>query len=62
MRPQYRGGMGVKLPTGRNLTGRDMAAFQAEIARVQQVLAQIPAEPSLVAQGGPLQASEPSAP
>ncbi|MBL9099184.1 MAG: peptidoglycan DD-metalloendopeptidase family protein [Alphaproteobacteria bacterium] len=54
--------MGVKLPTGRNLTGRDMAAFQAEIARVQQVLAQIPAEPSLVAQGGPLQASEPSAP
>ena len=47
--------MGVKLPTGRNLTGRDLAAFKAEIERVQQALVAEPTEPSVVAVGGPLQ-------
>ena len=31
--------MGVKLPTGRNLTGKDLAAFQAEMARVSAAFA-----------------------
>ncbi|NOT39956.1 MAG: peptidoglycan DD-metalloendopeptidase family protein [Alphaproteobacteria bacterium] len=39
--------MGVKLPTGRELTGKDLLAFQANVARIQTVLA---SEPSQVAQ------------
>jgi murein DD-endopeptidase MepM/ murein hydrolase activator NlpD len=53
--------MGVKLPTGRNLTGRDLAAFKAEIERVQQALIAEPTEPSVVAVGGPLQPVEATA-
>jgi hypothetical protein len=52
--------MGVKLPTGRNLTGKDLAAFKAEMARVQQALAE-PAQPAVVAVGGPLQPVEATA-
>lgn len=54
--------MGVKLPTGRNLAGRDLAAFKAEMARVTQVLATMPGEPALVAQGGPLEPVRAAAP
>lgn len=54
--------MGVKLPTGRNLAGRDLAAFKAEMARVTQVLAAMPGEPALVAQGGPLEPVRAAAP
>ena len=39
--------MGVKLPTGRELTGKDLAAFQAKVARIQAALRM---EPSQVAQ------------
>jgi murein DD-endopeptidase MepM/ murein hydrolase activator NlpD len=39
--------MGVKLPTGRELTGQDLLAFQANVGRVQQALS---SEPSQVAQ------------
>ena len=39
--------MGVKLPTGRELTGKDLAAFQAKVARIQTALRM---EPSQVAQ------------
>ncbi len=39
--------MGVKLPTGRELTGNDMLAFQANVARIQQSLS---SEASQVAQ------------
>lgn len=47
--------MGVKLPTGRNLTGKDMVAFEAQVANVQQLLLTMPGEPDAhVAQGGPL--------
>jgi len=53
--------MGVKLPTGRNLTGRDLASFKAEIERVQQALVAEPTEPSVVAVGGPLQPVEATA-
>jgi len=50
--------MGVKLPTGRNLGGKDMAAFEAEKARIATALVTMPTEPSLVAVGGPLQPVE----
>jgi murein DD-endopeptidase MepM/ murein hydrolase activator NlpD len=50
--------MGVKLPTGRNLKGRDLAAFKGEVARITALLA-APEGPALVAQGGPLVAPEP---
>lgn len=39
--------MGVKLPTGRELGGKDLALFQANVARIQRVLS---AQPSQVAQ------------
>lgn len=39
--------MGVKLPTGRTLAGKDLAAFQANVARIQLALS---AESSQVAQ------------
>ncbi|MFM9862457.1 MAG: M23 family metallopeptidase [Micropepsaceae bacterium] len=39
--------MGVKLPTGRELTGKDLLAFQANVSRIQTALA---SEPSQVAQ------------
>ena len=42
--------MGVKLPTGRELTGKDLLAFQENVARVQTVLSTLPAGPALVAQ------------
>lgn len=54
--------MGVKLPTGRNLTGRDLAAFQSEVARVGQTLLALSRGPAVVAQGGPLQPVEAAAP
>jgi murein DD-endopeptidase MepM/ murein hydrolase activator NlpD len=47
--------MGVKLPTGRNLAGADLAQFQAEVARIGQVLATLPASSALVAQTAPAQ-------
>ncbi|MBP6013806.1 MAG: peptidoglycan DD-metalloendopeptidase family protein [Alphaproteobacteria bacterium] len=42
--------MGVKLPTGRELTGKDLLAFQENVARVQTLLSTLPAGPALVAQ------------
>jgi murein DD-endopeptidase MepM/ murein hydrolase activator NlpD len=42
--------MGVKIPTGRNLAGADLAAFQGEVARVGQVLLAMQTEPAVVAQ------------
>jgi murein DD-endopeptidase MepM/ murein hydrolase activator NlpD len=42
--------MGVKIPTGRDLAGADLAAFQAEVARIGQVLLAMPAKPAVVAQ------------
>ena len=47
--------MGVKLPTGRELTGKDLLAFQENVARVQTVLATLPAGPAMVAQVRTLQ-------
>ncbi len=47
--------MGVKLPTGRNLAGADLAQFQAEVARIGQVLATLPPSSALVAQTAPAQ-------
>ena len=44
--------MGVKLPTGRNLAGAELAAFEAEMARISQVLASMPTAPAVVAQQG----------
>jgi murein DD-endopeptidase MepM/ murein hydrolase activator NlpD len=42
--------MGVKIPTGRNLAGADLAAFESEVARVGQVLLAMQTEPAVVAQ------------
>jgi murein DD-endopeptidase MepM/ murein hydrolase activator NlpD len=42
--------MGVKLPTGRELAGKDLLAFQANIGRVQTVLNARPVEEPMVAQ------------
>lgn len=42
--------MGVKLPTGRELTGPDLLAFQANVGRVQTVLNAAPVEGHKVAQ------------
>jgi len=42
--------MGVKLPTGRELTGEDLLAFQANVGRVQTVLNERPGEGPKVAQ------------
>ena len=42
--------MGVKIPTGRNLTGKDFAAFQADVTRITELLQ---APPALVAQSAP---------
>jgi hypothetical protein len=42
--------MGVKLPTGRELTGRDLVAFQANIGRIQMVLNERPVGAAKVAQ------------
>ena len=47
--------MGVKLPTGRNLTGSDLAAFEAEVTRVTTALATTPANDQLVAERAPVQ-------
>jgi murein DD-endopeptidase MepM/ murein hydrolase activator NlpD len=46
--------MGVKLPTGRNLTGKDFAAFEANVTRVTALLQM---QPALVAQSAPVQAA-----
>ncbi len=42
--------MGVKLPTGRELTGKDLIAFQANLGRVQTVLNEQPGATAKVAQ------------
>jgi len=42
--------LGVKLPTGRNLTGKDLAAFKTRMVQVDALLATIPLPPALVAQ------------
>ncbi len=42
--------MGVKLPTGRELTGKDLLAFQANVGRVQTALNAVPGEGAKVAQ------------
>jgi murein DD-endopeptidase MepM/ murein hydrolase activator NlpD len=42
--------MGVKLPTGRELTGQDLLAFQANVGRIQTVLNETPGESHKVAQ------------
>jgi murein DD-endopeptidase MepM/ murein hydrolase activator NlpD len=42
--------MGVKIPTGRNLAGADLAAFEAEVSRIGQVMLAMPTEPAVVAQ------------
>lgn len=47
--------MGVKLPTGRHLAGKDLAAFQSEVARVAELLNTLPSTPSLVAGGALLE-------
>jgi murein DD-endopeptidase MepM/ murein hydrolase activator NlpD len=46
--------MGVKLPTGRELTGKDLVAFQANLGRIQTVLNAKPVEGPKVAQAGTL--------
>lgn len=48
--------MGVKLPTGRNLGGRDLAAFQADVTRITDLLQTTQTAPELVAQGAQTQA------
>ncbi|MCE9523174.1 MAG: M23 family metallopeptidase [Alphaproteobacteria bacterium] len=48
--------MGVKLPTGRSLAGRDLAAFQADVTRITELLQTMPAPPALVAQSAQTQA------
>jgi murein DD-endopeptidase MepM/ murein hydrolase activator NlpD len=45
--------LGVKLPTGRNLVGRDLASFKVRMADVDALLAALPSKPALVAQGAP---------
>lgn len=42
--------MGVKLPTGRELTGKDLIAFQANLGRIQTVLNEQPGATAKVAQ------------
>jgi murein DD-endopeptidase MepM/ murein hydrolase activator NlpD len=42
--------MGVKLPTGRELTGKDLLAFQANLGRIQTVLNDAPVDAPQVAQ------------
>jgi murein DD-endopeptidase MepM/ murein hydrolase activator NlpD len=42
--------MGVKLPTGRELTGKDLLAFQANVSRIQTVLNADPSQAAQVAQ------------
>jgi murein DD-endopeptidase MepM/ murein hydrolase activator NlpD len=48
---------GVKLPTGRNLAGSDLAAFEANVTRVTALLQTMPADGELVAQRAPIQAA-----
>ncbi len=43
--------LGVKLPTGRNLEGKELAAFQARKAQVEAIVASLPLAPALIAQG-----------
>ncbi len=43
--------MGVKIPTGKALTGKDLKLFKDEMARVEKVLANMAAEPAMIAQG-----------
>jgi murein DD-endopeptidase MepM/ murein hydrolase activator NlpD len=46
--------LGVKLPTGRNLEGKELAAFRARKAEVDALVAALPLQPAIVAQrGGP---------
>jgi murein DD-endopeptidase MepM/ murein hydrolase activator NlpD len=42
--------MGVKLPTGRELTGKDLLAFQANVGRIQTALTAAPVDAAKVAQ------------
>ena len=49
--------LGVKLPTGRNLEGKELAAFHAHRAEVDALVASLPPQPAVVAQQqGPAQA------
>ena len=43
--------LGVKLPTGRNLEGKELAAFNARKAEVEALVASLPLPPAVVAQG-----------
>ena len=45
--------LGVKLPTGRNLAGRDLASFKVRMTDVDALLAALPPKPALVAQSAP---------
>lgn len=50
--------MGVKIPTGRNLTGTDLAKFKEQMQHVMALLEALPGEPAVVASGvQPVQAS-----
>lgn len=50
--------MGVKIPTGRNLSGSDLAKFKEQVTHVAALLDALPPEPALVAGGvQPVQAS-----
>ncbi|MBI1211313.1 MAG: peptidoglycan DD-metalloendopeptidase family protein [Alphaproteobacteria bacterium] len=42
--------LGVKLPTGRNLEGKELAAFKKRKADVDALIASLPLQPALVAQ------------
>jgi len=43
--------LGVKLPTGRNLEGKELAAFKARKSEVDALVASLPLQPKIVAQG-----------
>jgi len=52
--------LGVKIPTGRNLAGKDLKTFKDEMARVAHMLETLPAQPALVARhdGGVIAAAQ----
>jgi murein DD-endopeptidase MepM/ murein hydrolase activator NlpD len=51
--------LGVKLPTGRNLEGKELAAFQKRRAEVEGLIASLPLQPAFVAARAILPAAPP---